>query len=89
MISLILAKLYGIILVRKIILWLEFHGKRDKGKARLSLRDIIQMCTILLPLGSLQRSSAILKPIFFVVLLTLENLLTWFLRKTFEICWKR
>jgi hypothetical protein len=34
MISLILAKLYGIILEKKIILWLESHGKRDKGQAR-------------------------------------------------------
>jgi hypothetical protein len=33
MISLILAKLYGIILEKKISLWLESHGKRDKGQA--------------------------------------------------------
>jgi hypothetical protein len=58
-------------------------------KAKLGLGDIIQLWTILLPLGSLQRSSAILKPIFFVVLLTLEKLLTWFLGKTFGIGWKR
>jgi hypothetical protein len=31
MISLILDKLYGIILEKKIILWLESHGKRYKG----------------------------------------------------------
>jgi hypothetical protein len=31
MISLILAKLYGIILEKKISLWLESHGKRAKG----------------------------------------------------------
>jgi hypothetical protein len=31
--SLILAKLYGIILEKKIILWLESHGKRAKGQA--------------------------------------------------------
>jgi hypothetical protein len=30
MISLILAKLYGIVLEKKISLWLESHGKRDK-----------------------------------------------------------
>ena len=30
-------------------------------------------------------NSSILKPIFFVVLLTLENILTWFLGKTFGI----
>jgi hypothetical protein len=31
MISPILAKLYGIILEKEISLWLESHGKRDKG----------------------------------------------------------
>jgi hypothetical protein len=87
MISPILAKLYGIILEKKISIWLESHGKRAKGQPGLG--DIIQLWTILLPLGSLQRSSAILKPIFFVVLLTLEKLLTWFLGKTFGIGWKR
>jgi hypothetical protein len=35
MISLILAKLYGIIL-ENISLWLENHGKIDKGQARLN-----------------------------------------------------
>jgi hypothetical protein len=44
-----------------------------------SLGDISQMSTMLLPLGSFQRSSTILKPIFFFVLLTLENL------KSFDI----
>jgi hypothetical protein len=58
-------------------------------KVRPGLGDIFQLWTILLPLGSLHRSSAILKPIFFVVLLNLENLLTWFLGKTFGIGWKR
>ena len=52
------------------------------------LGDIIQLWTILLPLGSLQRSFAILKPIFFVVLLTLEKTVAWFLGKTFGIGWK-
>jgi hypothetical protein len=73
-ISLILAKIYGIILENKISLWLEIHGKRAKGQARPGLGDIIQLWTILLPLRSLQRSSTILTPIFFVVLLTLEKL---------------
>ena len=35
MISSILAKLYGIILEKTIILWLESHGKRDKCQAGL------------------------------------------------------
>jgi hypothetical protein len=34
MISPILVKLYGIILEKKIIIWLESHGKRAKGQAR-------------------------------------------------------
>jgi hypothetical protein len=34
MISPILAKLYGIILEKKISIWLEIHGKRAKGQAR-------------------------------------------------------
>jgi hypothetical protein len=34
MINLILAKLYGIILEKKISRWLEIHGKRDKGQVR-------------------------------------------------------
>ena len=34
MISPILAKLYGIILEKKINIWLESHGKRAKGQAR-------------------------------------------------------
>jgi hypothetical protein len=34
MISSILAKLYGIILEKKIRLWLEIHGKRAKGQDR-------------------------------------------------------
>jgi hypothetical protein len=33
MISSILANLYGIILEKKIIIWLEIHGKRAKGQA--------------------------------------------------------
>jgi hypothetical protein len=89
MISPILAKLYEIILEKKISLWLESHGKRAKVKARAGLGDIIPLWTILLPLGSLQRSSTILKSIFFVVLLTLEKILTWFLWKNFGIGWKR
>jgi hypothetical protein len=34
MINLILAKLYGIILEKKISLWLESHSKRAKDQAR-------------------------------------------------------
>ena len=52
MISQILAKFYGIILEKKISIWLESHCKRAKGQARFR-RYIIQLWTILLPLGSL------------------------------------
>jgi hypothetical protein len=64
MISPSLAKIYGIIFEKKISLWLESHDKRNKGQDRFG--DIIQLWTILLPLGSLQRSSTILKLFFFV-----------------------
>jgi hypothetical protein len=37
MISPILAKLYEIILEKKISLWLESHGKRAKGQARFMI----------------------------------------------------
>jgi hypothetical protein len=37
MISLILPKLYGIILEKNIILWLESHGKRPKGQTRFRI----------------------------------------------------
>ena len=87
MISPILAKFYGIILEKKINLWLESHGKRAKGQARF--RRYHSTMDHILPLGSLQRIYATIKPIFFVVLLTLENILTWFHGKTFAIGWKR
>jgi hypothetical protein len=87
MISLILAKIYGIILVKKISLWLESHGKIAKGQVRF--RRYHSIVDHLVTFRIIARSSTILKPIFFVVLLTLENLLTWFLGKTFEIGWKR
>jgi hypothetical protein len=69
-ISPILANLFGIILEKKISLWVEIHGKRDKFP--IGLGDIIQLWTTLLHLGSLLRSAAIIKPISHVVSLTLE-----------------
>jgi hypothetical protein len=57
MISPLLAKLYGIILEKKINVWLESHGKRAM------LRIIAEECQII-------------KPISYVVSLTLEKLLT-------------
>jgi hypothetical protein len=86
MISPILAKLYGIILEKKISLWLESHGKIFKGQARFRRYHSILDHLVTF---RMQRSFVILKPISFVVLLTLENILTWFLGKTFGIGWKR
>jgi hypothetical protein len=87
MIILILAKLYGIILEKHIILSLEIHGKIAKGQVRFkryhSTVDHIVTFRII------ERISAILKPIFFIALLTLQKLLTWFLGKTFGTGWKR
>jgi hypothetical protein len=87
MISPILAKLYGIILEKKISLWLESHGKRAKVQA--GFRRYHSTVDHLVTFRIIAEEFAILKPIFFVVLLTLENLLTWFLGKTFGIGWKR
>jgi len=87
MIILILAKLYGIILENKIILWLEIHGKIAKGQVRF--RRYHSTMDHIVTFRIIERISAILKPIFFVVLLTLEKLLTWFLGQTFGIGWKR
>jgi hypothetical protein len=87
MISPILAKLYGIILEKKISLWLESHGKRAKGQA--GFRRYHSTVDHLVTFRIIAEEFAILKPIFFVVLLTLEKLLTWFLGKTFGIGWKR
>jgi hypothetical protein len=72
MINLISAKLYGIILENKISLWLETHGKRAKVQYGFRIYHSIVDHLV----GSLQRSFAILKPIFCVVLLTLETRLT-------------
>jgi hypothetical protein len=83
MISPILAKLYGSILEKKISIWLESHGKRAKGQPVLEV--IIQPWTTLSHLGSLQRSVTTIKPISFVVSLTLGNILTLFLGPTFGI----
>jgi hypothetical protein len=84
MINPILAKLYGSILEKKISIWLEIHGKRAKGQESV-LEVIIQLWTTLSHLGSLQRSVATIKPISFVVSLTLGKLLTLCLGLTFGI----
>ena len=63
MISPLLAKLYGIILEKKISIWLESEGKQV-------LEGITQQQTTLLRLGSLWRSAAMTNPISFAVLWT-------------------
>jgi hypothetical protein len=87
MISLILAKFYGIILEKKISLCLEIHGKRDKGQDgfRRYHSTVDHIITFRIIAGDFCN----LKLFFFVVLLTLEKILTWFLGKTFGIAWKR
>jgi hypothetical protein len=87
MISPILAKLYGIILEKKISLWLESHGKRAKVQVgfRIYHSTVDHIVTFMIIAEEFRNT----KPIFFVSLLTLEKILTWFLGKTFGIGWKR
>jgi hypothetical protein len=87
MISPILAKIYGIILENKISLWLEIHSKRDKGQA--GFRRYHSTVDHIVTFRVIAKEFYNTKTNFFVVLLTLENLLTWFIRKTFGIGWKR
>ena len=58
MISPLLAKLYGIILEKKINGWIEMESKRAKGQ--VGLEGIIQPWTTSLRLGSLQRNVVII-----------------------------
>jgi hypothetical protein len=87
MISPILAKLYGIIFKKKIYIWLESHGKRAKGQAEF--RRYHSTMDHLVTFRIIADELCNTKAIFFVVLLSLKNLLTWFLGKTFGIGWKR
>jgi hypothetical protein len=87
MISPILAKLYGIILEKKISLWLESHGKRVKGHARF--RRYHSIVDHLVTFRIIAEEFHNTKTNIFCYFVTLENLLTWFLRKTFGIGWKR
>jgi hypothetical protein len=87
-ISLILPKLYGIILEKKIILWLESHGKRAKGQARF--RRYHSVVSHLVTFWIIAKEFHNTKTnLFQVVFLTLEKILTRFLGKTFGIGWKR
>ena len=83
MISPILSKIYGIILENKISLWQESHGKRAKGQA--GFRRYHSTVDHLVTFRIIAEEFRNTKPIFFVVLLTLENILTRFIGKTFEI----
>jgi hypothetical protein len=83
----ILAKLYGIILEKKISLWLESHSKRAKGQARF--RRYHSTVDHIVTFRIIVEEFCNTKTIFFVVLLTIEKILTWFLEKTFGIGWKR
>ena len=66
MINPLLAKLYGIILQKKINKWLEMEGKRAKGQE--VLEGIIQPRATSLHLGSLQRNVVIISLTYFVAL---------------------
>jgi hypothetical protein len=74
MINPLLAKLYGIIWEKRLAY--DQKDMEKELKAKPYLEAIIQLWTIFLRLGSLWRSVAIIKPIFCVVSLTLENILT-------------
>ena len=87
MISLILARLYGTILKNKISLYLESHGKRAKGQA--GFRRYHSIVHHIVTFRIIAEECCNTKTNFFVVLLTLEKILTWFLGKTFGIGWKR
>jgi hypothetical protein len=79
MISPILTKLYGIILGKKISIWLEIHGKRAKGWARFrsyhSTMDHLVTLRIILTCVTLRiiakECVTIINPISFVVSLNL------------------
>jgi hypothetical protein len=88
MTSPILAKLYEIILEKKIILWLESHDKRAKGQAgfRRYHSTVYHLITFRIFSKELRNTKT---NIFVFVLLTLEKILTWFPGKVFGICWKR
>jgi len=76
MISPLLAMLYGIILEKKLSIWLESEGKRI-------LQSSTQQKTTSLCLGSLWRNAAMINPISFVALWTLERLSIRFLETIF------
>ena len=85
MISPILAKIYGIILEKKISILLESHSKRSKGQVvfRRYHSTVDHLVTFRIITEEFRNTKT---NIFccFVVLLTLEKLLTWFLGKTLE-----
>ena len=85
MISLILAKLYRIILEKKIILWLEIQGKRAKCQARF--RRYNSTVDHLVTFRIIAEDFCNNKTNFFIFF-TLEKLLTLFPGNSFGIDWK-
>ena len=83
MISPLLAKLYGIILEKKINKWLEMEGKLAKGQA--SLEGIIQPQNTSLCSKSLQRNVIVIILTYFVALWILEEILIQCLEITYGI----
>ena len=75
MISHMLAKLYGIILEKKINIWLKSEGKQV-------LEDNTQQWTTLLCLGSLWRNVVMINSFSYVALWALERFLIRYLEIT-------
>ena len=83
MISPLLAKLYGIILEKKISIWLESEGKRAKGQA--GFRRKHSTTDHLVTLRIIVRSVVMINPISFVSLWTLERLSIQYLEISYGI----
>ena len=87
MISHILAKLYGIILEKKISLWLEIHGKRAKGHAKFRrYHSIVDHIVTFRIIAEEFRDT---KTNIFCCFVDFRKAFAWFLGKTFGIGWKR
>ena len=77
------SKLYGNTLEKKVNIWLERHKKYIN--VRQDFRSFIQLWNTLLLLGPLLWSVRVIKLIFSIVLLSVENHLIQFPKLTFGI----
>ena len=87
MINPILAKLYGIISKKNISLWIEIHGKTDKIQVRFMRyhSTVEHLVTFIIVAKEFDNT----KTNLFIVLFTLEKILTWFPGRNFGIGWQR